>query len=248
MLSPTNVFTLLISVKRLTLIRFVMMTLAMTDMLATGAMAMSTTIATAQHHTLQEKHSVVSSIRATNGTSDHGTAPTTAVANATTSSTTATTTISTSQSPAASASSFLPNTDEFTVSTMSDTNDYMADSATGPNDSSGRLAEFPPRTDVVYFIVAVAGGAKTWSRQLARTLVDMGPPFNSSQGPPLRPLYVDLPFSGRWVKFRFSFSQYSSMISFINTEYIYYTNYFNSYCNQLHALENGESTGKTCNI
>lgn len=60
-----------------------------------------------------------------------------------------------------------------------------------------RLPEFPQRTDAVYFIVAVTGGAKIWSRTLARTLIDMGPPFGSPQGPPLRPLYVDIPPNGR---------------------------------------------------
>lgn len=57
--------------------------------------------------------------------------------------------------------------------------------------------EFPPRNDAVYFIVAISGGAKVWSRTLARTLVDLGPPFDSARGPPLRPLYIDLPSNGR---------------------------------------------------
>lgn len=56
---------------------------------------------------------------------------------------------------------------------------------------------FPERSDAVYFIVAVQGGAKAWGNTLARTLLDMGPPFESSQGPPLRPLFVDLPPKGR---------------------------------------------------
>lgn len=60
-----------------------------------------------------------------------------------------------------------------------------------------RLPEFPQRTDAVYFLVAVTGGAKIWSRTLARTLIDMGAPFGSPQGPPLRPLYVDIPTNGR---------------------------------------------------
>lgn len=63
--------------------------------------------------------------------------------------------------------------------------------------SSSRLPEFPQRSDAVYFIVAVVGGAKIWSRTLARTLIEMGPPFGSPQGPPLRPLYIDLPANGR---------------------------------------------------
>ncbi|XP_037926578.1 uncharacterized protein LOC119661346 isoform X2 [Hermetia illucens] len=60
------------------------------------------------------------------------------------------------------------------------------------------LPVFPERSDAVYFIVAVSGGAKTWGRTLARTLLDMGPPFGSPKGPPLRPLYVDLPSNGRF--------------------------------------------------
>lgn len=61
----------------------------------------------------------------------------------------------------------------------------------------GKLPEFPQRPDAVYFIVAVAGGAKIWGRTLARTLIDMGTPFGSPQGPPLRPLYVDIPQNGK---------------------------------------------------
>ena len=56
---------------------------------------------------------------------------------------------------------------------------------------------FPERSDAAYFIVAVHGGAKVWSRILAKTLMDMGPPIGSPLGPPLRPIYVDLPNSGR---------------------------------------------------
>lgn len=62
---------------------------------------------------------------------------------------------------------------------------------------TSRLPEFPQRSDAVHFIVAVTGGAKIWSRTLARTLIEMGPPFDSPQGPPLRPLYIDLPANGR---------------------------------------------------
>lgn len=61
----------------------------------------------------------------------------------------------------------------------------------------GKLPEFPQRPDAVYFIVAVAGGAKVWGRTLARTLIDMGAPFDSPQGPPLRPIYIDIPPNGR---------------------------------------------------
>lgn len=61
----------------------------------------------------------------------------------------------------------------------------------------GELPIFPERSDAVYFVVAVSGGAKSWGRALARTLLDMGAPFSNPQGPPLRPIYVDLPTSGR---------------------------------------------------
>lgn len=61
----------------------------------------------------------------------------------------------------------------------------------------GELPIFPERNDAVYFVVAVSGGAKSWGRTLARALLDMGAPFSSPQGPPLRPIYVDLPASGR---------------------------------------------------
>lgn len=56
---------------------------------------------------------------------------------------------------------------------------------------------FPERTDAVYFVVAVSGGIKNWGRVLARTLLDMGDVFSSPNGPPLRPIYVDLPANGR---------------------------------------------------
>lgn len=70
-----------------------------------------------------------------------------------------------------------------------------------PNLPIGELPIFPERPDAVYFVVAVSGGAKSWGRALARTLLDMGAPFSNPQGPPLRPIYVDLPTSGRWVSF-----------------------------------------------
>lgn len=63
--------------------------------------------------------------------------------------------------------------------------------------TEGAVPEFPQRADAVYFVVAVAGGAKMWGRTLARALLDMGHPFTSPQGPPLRPLYIDLPPHGR---------------------------------------------------
>lgn len=62
-----------------------------------------------------------------------------------------------------------------------------------------RLPVFPERPDAVYFIVAVVGGAKVWGRLLAKTLLDLGPPFNNPHGPPLRPIYVDMPRNGRYV-------------------------------------------------
>lgn len=68
-----------------------------------------------------------------------------------------------------------------------------------PGQPVGELPIFPERPDAVYFVVAVSGGAKSWGRALARTLLDMGPPFSNPQGPPLRPIYVDLPISGRLV-------------------------------------------------
>ncbi len=63
--------------------------------------------------------------------------------------------------------------------------------------SPDNLPIFPERQDAVYFVVAVSGGAKSWARTLARTLLDMGAPFSNPQGPPLRPIYVDLPQNGR---------------------------------------------------
>ncbi|XP_050073033.1 uncharacterized protein LOC126561131 [Anopheles maculipalpis] len=62
----------------------------------------------------------------------------------------------------------------------------------------GSQPVFPDRPDAVYFAVAVNGGAKLWGRTLARTLIDMGPPFGNPQGPPLRPIYITLPDSGRF--------------------------------------------------
>ena len=59
------------------------------------------------------------------------------------------------------------------------------------------LPIFPERSDVAYFVVAVAGGVNTWGRSVARTLLDLGDVFSSPHGPPLRPIYVDLPVSGR---------------------------------------------------
>lgn len=70
-------------------------------------------------------------------------------------------------------------------------------SSTGAGSSAGLQPVFPERSDAAYFIVAINGGAKRWSRILAKTLMDMGPPIGSPLGPPLRPIYVDLPTTGR---------------------------------------------------
>lgn len=52
--------------------------------------------------------------------------------------------------------------------------------------------------NAIYFVVAVMGGAKIWSRTLSRTLSDMGTSFDKSTlGTPLKPIYVDLPANGR---------------------------------------------------
>lgn len=69
--------------------------------------------------------------------------------------------------------------------------------ATPQLSGSGDLPIFPERNDAAYFVVAVSGGVKTWGRTLARTLLDMGDDFMSPYGPPLRPIYVDLPVNGR---------------------------------------------------
>ncbi|KAL5287110.1 GRIN3A family protein [Megaselia abdita] len=74
-----------------------------------------------------------------------------------------------------------------------------ASSSSSSSSSSAALQPvFPERSDAAYFIVAINGGAKVWSRILAKTLMDMGPPIGSPLGPPLRPIYVDLPSSGRF--------------------------------------------------
>lgn len=69
-------------------------------------------------------------------------------------------------------------------------------------DGHQRLPVFPERQDAVYFVVAVVGGAKAWGRMLGKTLLDLGPPFNNPQGPPLRPIYVDMPKNGRYNRYR----------------------------------------------
>ena len=62
---------------------------------------------------------------------------------------------------------------------------------------NAELPVFPERNDAVYFVVAVIGGAKSWGRIMGRTLLEMGPPFGSPMGPPLRPLYIDMPANGK---------------------------------------------------
>lgn len=82
----------------------------------------------------------------------------------------------------------LPQSDAPSIS-----NSTSTDIATDPH-----LELLKPRSDAVYFIVAVIGGAKIWARTLARTLHEMGPPFGGDPlGSPLRPIYVDLPTNGR---------------------------------------------------
>lgn len=77
-------------------------------------------------------------------------------------------------------------------------NKPQADAPITNFDHMNQLPEQAIRSDAVYFIVAVIGGAKIWSRTLARTLSDMGPPFSGDPlGSPLRPIYIDLPTNGR---------------------------------------------------
>lgn len=91
-----------------------------------------------------------------------------------------------------------------------DSNDYVNSDiqlpqADAPSISNGDIVNDPhqadlmkPRSDAVYFVVAVIGGAKVWARTLARTLHELGPPFSGDPlGSPLRPIYVDLPTNGR---------------------------------------------------
>lgn len=66
-----------------------------------------------------------------------------------------------------------------------------------PRSGDSNLPIFPERSDAAYFVVAVSGGVKMWGRTLARTLLDIGDVFSSPHGPPLRPIYVDLPLNGR---------------------------------------------------
>lgn len=53
--------------------------------------------------------------------------------------------------------------------------------------------------NVVYFIVAVMGGAKIWSRTLERTLSEIAVSFNTNiDETVLKPIYIDLPANGRY--------------------------------------------------
>lgn len=55
-----------------------------------------------------------------------------------------------------------------------------------------------PTTNATYFVVAVMGGAKIWSRTLSRTLSEIEASlFKNSSRASLKPIYVDLPSSGR---------------------------------------------------
>lgn len=75
--------------------------------------------------------------------------------------------------------------------------DATLSSSTGSMKPSSDETE--PTRDIVYFVVAVIGGAKIWARTLSQTLIDMGQPFNDTSGSPLRPIYIDLPTNGRYV-------------------------------------------------
>lgn len=86
------------------------------------------------------------------------------------------------------------------------TNDYHHEivQADAPITNYEQLNQMPEstiiRSDAVYFVVAVIGGAKIWSRTLLRTLSDMGPPFSGDPlGSPLVPIFIDLPTNGRYV-------------------------------------------------
>lgn len=67
----------------------------------------------------------------------------------------------------------------------------------GQSSADNKQPVFPERPDAVYFVIALHGGAKIWGRTLARTLLDLGAPFSNPQGPPLRPIIIDLPSNGR---------------------------------------------------
>ncbi|XP_029728977.2 uncharacterized protein LOC109415021 isoform X2 [Aedes albopictus] len=68
----------------------------------------------------------------------------------------------------------------------------------GQSSADNKQPVFPERPDAVYFVIALHGGAKIWGRTLARTLLDLGAPFSNPQGPPLRPIIIDLPSNGRY--------------------------------------------------
>lgn len=96
------------------------------------------------------------------------------------------------------------NDDNNNMNTGNDHNndDYheivQADETITNDDTMDQLPEPTIRSDAVYFVVAVSGGSKIWSRSLLRTLSDMGPPFSGdSLGSPLVPIFIDLPTNGR---------------------------------------------------
>lgn len=75
----------------------------------------------------------------------------------------------------------------------------QADEPELPFGSADKLPEkSKPTMNATYFVVAVMGGAKIWSRTLSRTLTEIEASLdkNSSRAP-LKPIYVDLPASGR---------------------------------------------------
>lgn len=90
------------------------------------------------------------------------------------------------------------NVVEIEVDDEDDDEQQQADEPIQSSQTNRMLDQWPDRSDALYFVVAVSGGEKIWSRTLARTLSEMGPPFSGGvNGPPLRPIYVDLPANGR---------------------------------------------------
>lgn len=62
----------------------------------------------------------------------------------------------------------------------------------------GFSGQSKPPANVVYFVVAVMGGAKIWSRTLERTLSEIAASFNTNiDETVLKPIYIDLPANGR---------------------------------------------------
>lgn len=85
------------------------------------------------------------------------------------------------------------------ISNTSNANEYgpRMEALLGQSSADYVQPVFPERLDAVYFVVALHGGEKLWGRTLARTLLDLGAPFSNPQGPPLRPIIIDLPPNGR---------------------------------------------------